>query len=48
LSRYRYPGRLDQVRRLREDLWLYRTLFLHRAENLTIQEQYKLAELLAS
>jgi hypothetical protein len=38
----------DQVRRLREDLWLYRTLFLHRAENLTTQEQHKLAELLAS
>ena len=25
----------DEVRRTREDLWLYRTLFLHRAENLT-------------
>jgi hypothetical protein len=38
----------DQVRRLQEDLWLYRTLFLHRAENLTTQEQHKLTELLAS
>jgi hypothetical protein len=38
----------NQVRRLREDLWLYRTLFLHRAENLTAQEHDKLDELLAS
>jgi len=28
-------------------LWLYRTLFLHRAENLTPDEQQKLAGLLA-
>ena len=33
----------DEVRRTREDLWLYRTLFLHRAENLTVEEQQKLA-----
>ena len=37
----------DEVRRAREDLWLYRTLFLHRAENLTPEEQQKLAGLLA-
>jgi hypothetical protein len=37
----------DEVRRTREDLWLYRTLFLHRAENLTPEEQQKLAGLLA-
>jgi hypothetical protein len=37
----------DQVRRTREDLWLYRTLFLHRAGNLTPEEQQKLAGLLA-
>jgi hypothetical protein len=37
----------DEVRRTREDLWLYRTLFLHRAENLTVEEQQKLAGWLA-
>ena len=37
----------DEVRRAREDLWLYRTLFLHRAENLTTEEQQKLAGFLA-
>ena len=37
----------DEVRRAREDLRLYRTLFLHRAENLTPEEQQKLAGLLA-
>ena len=37
----------DEVRRTREDLWLYRTLFLHRAENLTPEERQKLAGLLA-
>jgi hypothetical protein len=37
----------DEVRRTREDLWLYRTLFLHRAENLTVEEQHKLAGFLA-
>jgi transposase-like protein len=36
----------DEVRTVREDLWLYRTLFLHRAENLTAEEQQKLAGLL--
>jgi hypothetical protein len=36
----------DQVRSLREDLWLYRTLFLHRAENLTAEEHLKLTNLL--
>ena len=29
-------------------MWLYRTLFLHRADNLTTQEQDKLNDLLAS
>jgi hypothetical protein len=37
----------DEVRRVREDLWGYRTLFLHRTENLTTEERQKLAELLA-
>ena len=37
----------DEVRRVREDLWGYRTLFLHQTENLTSDEQQKLAELLA-
>jgi hypothetical protein len=37
----------DEVRQVREDLWLYRTLFLHRAENLTPDEHHKLAGLLA-
>lgn len=37
----------EEVRRLREDLWLYRTLFLHRAENLTTEEHQKLVALLA-
>jgi hypothetical protein len=37
----------DEVRGAREDLWLYRTLFLHRDENLTADEQQKLAGLLA-
>jgi hypothetical protein len=37
----------DQVRRAREDLWTQRTLFLHRDENLTAEEQQKLAGLLA-
>ena len=36
----------DQVRRVREDLRLYRTLFLHQLENLTIDERTILAELL--
>jgi hypothetical protein len=36
----------DEVRRVREDLWGYRTLFLHQTENLTSDEQHKLAELL--
>jgi hypothetical protein len=36
----------DQVRRAREDLWLYRTLFLHRAENLTADERQTLDDLL--
>jgi hypothetical protein len=35
-----------EIRRVREDLWLDRTLFLHRAENLTAEEQQKLAGLL--
>jgi hypothetical protein len=38
----------DQVRRVREDLRLYRTLFLHKNENLTLDERMTLAELLAS
>jgi hypothetical protein len=37
----------DEVRRVREDLWGYRTLFLHQTEHLTSDEQHKLAELLA-
>ena len=37
----------DQVRRAREDLWTQRTLFLHRAENLTADEQQTLEGLLA-
>jgi hypothetical protein len=37
----------DQVHSLREDLWLYRTLFLHRAKNLTADEHLKLTNLLA-
>jgi hypothetical protein len=36
----------DQVRRAREDLWTQRTLFLHRTENLTDDEQQTLDELL--
>jgi hypothetical protein len=32
---------------VREDLWSYRTLFLHRTKNLTTEERQKLAELLA-
>jgi hypothetical protein len=36
----------DQVRRAREDLWTQRTLFLHRAENLTANEQQTLDGLL--
>ena len=43
LSRRRFPGRdWDQVRSVREDLRLYRTLFLHRAEHLTAEEQKNL------
>jgi hypothetical protein len=38
----------DQVRRVREELRLRRTLFLHRSENLTLDEQATLADLLAS
>jgi hypothetical protein len=37
----------DQVRRVREDLRLHRTLFLHQAENLTREEHQTLTELLA-
>jgi ribosomal protein L34E len=37
----------DEVRRVREDLRLRRTLFLHQPENLTSEEQQTLAELLA-
>ncbi len=37
----------DQVRRVREDLRLHRTLFLHQTENLTTEELRTLAELLA-
>ena len=37
----------EEVSRLREDLWLYRTLFLHRTENLTTEERQKLDGLLA-
>jgi hypothetical protein len=36
----------DEVRQVRQDLWQYRTLFLHRAENLTLDEHHKLADLL--
>jgi len=39
-------GDWGQVRSVREDLWLYRTLFLHRAKNLTTEERQKLANLL--
>jgi hypothetical protein len=35
-----------EVRRVREDLRLYRTLFLHQRENLTTEERQKLADLL--
>jgi hypothetical protein len=38
----------DQVRRLRAHLRLYRTLFLHKTENLTLDERATLAELFAS
>jgi hypothetical protein len=38
----------DQVRRVREDLRLHRTLFLHRLENLTIDERKTLAGLFES
>lgn len=38
----------DEARRVREDLRLYRTLFLHRPAHLTAEEQVTLAELLAS
>jgi hypothetical protein len=37
----------DEVRRVREDLRLYRTLFLHRPEHLTGDEAQTLADLLA-
>jgi transposase-like protein len=37
----------DEVRRMREDLRLYRTLFLHQSGHLTAEEQHTLAELLA-
>jgi hypothetical protein len=37
----------DEVRRVREDLWVHRTLFLHQPENLTSAEQQTLVELLA-
>ena len=36
----------DEVLRVREDLRLYRTLFLHQPENLTTEERQKLADLL--
>jgi hypothetical protein len=36
----------DEVRRIREDLRLYRTLFLHQSENLTTEERQKLTALL--
>jgi hypothetical protein len=36
----------DEVRRVREDLRPYRTLFLHQPENLTKEERQKLADLL--
>jgi hypothetical protein len=35
----------DEVRSVREDLRLYRTLFLHQPENLTTEERQKLADL---
>jgi hypothetical protein len=37
----------EEVRRIREELWLHRTLFLHRAENLTTEERHTLSNLLA-
>jgi hypothetical protein len=37
----------DEVRRVREDLRLHRTLFLHQPGHLTAEEQHTLAELLA-
>jgi hypothetical protein len=37
----------DEVRRVREDLRLHRTLFLHQTENLTLEECQTLDELLA-
>jgi hypothetical protein len=37
----------DEVRRVREDLRLYRTLFLHQLANLTAEEQHTLTDLLA-
>lgn len=37
----------EEVRRVREDLHLHRTLFLHQAENLTVDESETLAALLA-
>jgi hypothetical protein len=39
-------GDRDEVRRVREDLRLYRTLFLHQPGNLTTDEQHKMAYLL--
>ncbi len=36
----------EEVRRLREDLWLHRTSFLHRGENLTTEERQRLSDLL--
>jgi hypothetical protein len=38
----------EEIRRLQEDLWVYRTLFLHRAENLTAEERHRLSDLLTS
>jgi hypothetical protein len=37
----------DEVRRVREDLRLHRTLFLHQTDNLTVEERQTLVELLA-
>jgi hypothetical protein len=37
----------NEVRRVRDDLWGYRTLFLHQTKDLTTDEQHTLAELLA-
>jgi len=37
----------DQVRRVREDLRLHRTLFLHQTEKLSLEERQTLADLLA-